>query len=213
MKTNELIDMLTTNVEPVKGRRVWVALTVALLISGAASFCLMMMTVGLRSSAPGGFHVGLLIFKLLFSVSLVIIGGAALNKLHRPGQEIRRLFKIVFVPFFIVGLAGAISLALKPSAVWDQMVMGTAWAACLFCIPLFAIIPFIGLVWVMRREAPTNLTRTGAIAGLVAGAVGAAIYAFHCPDDSLPFIAIWYGIMIALCAWIGAKLGPRFLRW
>lgn len=213
MKTNQLIDMLSTNVEPVKGRRVWSALALALLAGGAASFCLMLMTVGLRPSVPGGFRIGLLTLKLLFALSLVLIGGAALNKLNRPGQEIQRLFKVVFVPFFAVGLAGAASLALKPSAVWDRMLIGTEWAACLFCIPLFAIVPFVALVWVMRRGAPTNLKRTGAIAGLVAGAVGAAVYAFHCPDDSLPFIAVWYGLMIGLCAWAGAKLGPRFLRW
>jgi hypothetical protein len=44
-------------------------------------------------------------------------------------------------------------------------------------------------------------------------AIGAAAYAFHCPDDSLPFIALWYGASIAFCAGIGAVLGPRVLRW
>jgi hypothetical protein len=59
----------------------------------------------------------------------------------------------------------------------------------------------------------TDLKRTGAIAGLVAGALGATAYAFHRPDDSIPFIAVWYGAMIALCASIGALLGPRLMRW
>jgi uncharacterized membrane protein YfcA len=58
-----------------------------------------------------------------------------------------------------------------------------------------------------------DLKRTGAMAGLVAGALGATAYAFHCGDDSIPFIAIWYGAMVALCAFIGALLGPRLLRW
>jgi hypothetical protein len=87
------------------------------------------------------------------------------------------------------------------------------WATCLFCIPLFAAIPFVALIWVLRKGAPTDLKRTGAIAGLVAGALGATAYAFHCGDDSMPFIAIWYGAMVALCAFIGALLGPRLLRW
>jgi len=42
---------------------------------------------------------------------------------------------------------------------------------------------FTGLI-TARRVA-------GAIAGLVAGSLGATAYAFHCPDDSVPFIAIW----------------------
>jgi hypothetical protein len=49
------------------------------------------------------------------------------------------------------------------------MVFGPQWAACLICIPLFAAVPFASLIWALRKGAPTNLTRTGAIAGLVAG--------------------------------------------
>jgi hypothetical protein len=93
------------------------------------------------------------------------------------------------------------------------MMMGMRWQTCLLCIPLFAVIPFAALIWALRQGAPTNLIRTGAIAGLVAGALGATAYAFNCADDSLPFIAIWYGGSIALCTFIGAKLGPKLLRW
>jgi hypothetical protein len=51
------------------------------------------------------------------------------------------------------------------------------------------------------------------MAGLVAGSLTATAYALHCPDDSLPFIAVWYGGAIAVCALLGAKLGPWLLRW
>ncbi len=120
----------------------------------------------------------------------------------------------VYLPILVVGFAGVVALTREPTwAACKQMVLGTEWATCAFCIPLFAIIPFVALIWALRQGAPTNLTRTGAIAGLVAGALGAAAYAFHCPDDSLPFIAIWYGAMVMFCAWIGARLGPWLLRW
>jgi len=59
------------------------------------------------------------------------------------------------------------------------MIFGPQWAACLICIPLFAVAPFASLIWALRKGAPTNLMRTGAIAGLVAGALGAAVFAFH----------------------------------
>jgi hypothetical protein len=29
----------------------------------------------------------------------------------------------------------------------------------------------------------------------------------------MPFIAIWYGAMVALCAFVGALFGPRLPRW
>ena len=58
-----------------------------------------------------------------------------------------------------------------------------------------------------------NLVRAGAFAGLIAGGVSAMGYALHCTDDSLPFIAVWYGGTIVLCTLAGAALGPRLLRW
>ena len=213
MKTDQLIDMLSTNVEPVKNGQIWKPLVWALAIGGAASFCVMLATVGLRTQAAGGIHVGFLALKLLFMLSVIGTGTALLMKLIRPGQEVRKLFRFLFLPFLVAVFAGIVALALKPSAVWHPMILGTQWVTCLYCIPLFAIVPFALLIWALRKGAPTNLERTGAIAGLVAGALGATAYAFHCSDDSLPFIAVWYGAMILLCAWIGAKLGPRLLRW
>jgi hypothetical protein len=213
MKTDQLIDMLSTNVEPVKSEWGGKALTWAIVLGGAASFCLMLMTGGLRTDMPGGSHAGSLALKLLFALSLIGVGTALLIKLNRPGQDGKGLFKLIFLPFLAVGFAGIAALAVEPSADWGPICFGTHWIACLFCIPLFAIIPFAVLIWALRKGAPTNLRRTGAIAGLVAGALGAAAYAFHCPDDSLPFVAIWYGAMVGLCAWVGAKLGPRLLRW
>ena len=213
MKTDQLIDMLSTNVEPVKSGQVWKPLIWALAIGGAASFCVMLATVGLRTEAAGGIHVGFLALKLLFMLSVIGTGTALLMKLIRPGQEARKLFRFLFLPFLVAGFVGIVALALEPSAAWHPMILGTQCVTCLYCIPLFAIVPFSVLIWALRKGAPTNLKRTGAMAGLVAGAVGATAYAFHCPDDSLPFIAIWYGAMVFLCAWIGARLGPWLLRW
>jgi len=213
MKTDQLIDMLSTNVEPVKSGQVWKPLVWALAIGGAASFCVMLATVGLRTDAAGGIHVGFLTLKLLFMLSVIGTGTALLMKLIRPGHEAQKLFRFLFLPFLVAGFVGVVTLALQPSSTWDRMILGTEWVTCLFCIPLFAIVPFALLIWALRKGAPTNLERTGAIAGLVAGALGATAYAFHCSDDSLAFVAIWYGAMVVLCAWIGARLGPRLLRW
>jgi hypothetical protein len=213
MKTDQLIDMLSTNVEPVKSGQGWKPLVWALAIGGAASFCVMLATVGLRTEASGVSHLGSLALKVLFMLSLIGTGTALLIKLIRPGQDGRKLFRFIFLPFLAVGFTGIVALALEPSAAWDRMILGTEWVTCLFCVPLFAVIPFALLIWALRKGAPTNLKRTGAIAGLVAGALGATAYAFHCPDDSLPFMALWYGAMVLFCAWIGARLGPRLLRW
>ena len=214
MKTERLMDMLSANLEPVKTGGLWKALVWALVVGLAAAFLAMLSTVGMRFEF-GSAHRIFLALKLLFTLSLIGTGAAFLIKSMRPGSRSGKLFLLVFVPFLVAGSAGLVALALAAvrSESCTTMMMGMWWQICLLCIPLFAIIPFAAIIWALRQGAPTNLTRTGAIAGLVAGALGATAYAFHCGDDSLPFIAIWYGGSIALCAFIGATLGPKLLRW
>ena len=211
MKTDHLIHMLSTNVEPVKTIEIRKMLTLALVIGGAAAFCLMLGTVGLRSGLT--LSLSSLALKLLFTLSLITLGTLLLARLARPGQRSARLATLTLVPFVIIAAAGVIALGFHSPMAWGKMLFGMNWLTCLLCIPLFAVIPFVALIWSLRKGAPTDLRLTGAIAGLVAGALGATAYAFHCPDDSIPFIAVWYGAMVALCSLIGALLAPRFLRW
>src|SRR5260221_8396248 len=106
MKTDQLIDMLSTNVEPVQQGRVRKTLVGALVVGGAAAFCLMLITVGLRTGVTDGFLPGYLTLKLLFTLSLIGVGAALLERLMRPGQDGRKLFVFLFLPFFIVICAG-----------------------------------------------------------------------------------------------------------
>ncbi len=213
MKTDQLIEMLSTNVEPVKTARFSATLLVALLLGGVAAFCLMLGTVGLRSDVSAGILSGYIAVRLIFSLILIGAGTVLLTKLIRPGQDGRKSYAVILASFVALGVAGTGALMIQRSAAWGHMVMGTDWVMCVLCIPFFATVPFIALIWTLRQGAPTNLRRAGAVAGLVAGALGAVAYAFHCPDDSIPFIALWYGVMVGMCALIGAALGPRLLRW
>jgi hypothetical protein len=54
---------------------------------------------------------------------------------------------------------------------------------------------------------------TGAVAGLLAGALGATVYATHCTDDSPLFVAIWYTQAIGFMALGGMLVGQYVLRW
>jgi hypothetical protein len=144
---------------------------------------------------------------------VVILTSIALTKLARPGGERRTPIALVALPFVAIILLAAISLASAPSSHWERMVVGDQWLECLISIPIIAIVPFAAIIWAVRAMAPTDLRRAGALAGLAAGGVSATAYAFHCMDDSLPFVALWYGGTIALCTLAGAVLGPRLLRW
>jgi len=213
MKTEQLIDLLSTNVEPVKTGQFRKTLAFAIIAGAGAAFCIMLATVGLRPDLATTSHIPFLAVKLAFTITLIALGTLLLSKLVRPGQARRGLFTALLLPFLVIAIAAGVVLASDTPMAWGRMIFGMNWAMCLLCIPLFAVVPLVALTWFLRKGAPTELRRTGAIAGLVAGALGATAYAFHCPDDSIPFIAIWYGAMVAMCGLVGAMLGPKLLRW
>jgi hypothetical protein len=213
MKTDDLIAMLSTNVERVDTRQVSRKIGTAVAAGAAAAFVAVLVVHGVRGDLTGPSALTYLPLKLAFTLITVVLTSIALTRLARPGGEQKTPVALVALPFVVIILLAAISLASAPSAHWERMVVGDQWLECLVSIPIIAVVPFAVIIWAVRAMAPTDLGRAGALAGLVAGSVSATAYAFHCMDDSLPFVALWYGGTIALCTLAGAVLGPRILRW
>jgi hypothetical protein len=213
MKTDDLIAMLGTNVEPVGHREVVRTVWIAVGVGAGVALGAMLLLFGVRADLEATSALVFLLLKLAFTLALLVPASIYLLKLARPGGE--RNIRMVFVaaPFVAIMLLGAISLAFAPISYWDDMIVGDRWLECLLSIPVIAIVPFAVIVWALRRMAPTDLLRAGALGGLIAGAVSATGYALHCSDDSLPFVALWYGGTVAICTAAGALLGPRLLRW
>jgi hypothetical protein len=213
MKTDDLIAMLSTNVERVDHRQVARTVRAAVAVGAAAALAAMLLTLGVRADLYASGAVIFVLMKFLFTMGIIVPTSIYLTKLVRPGGERKTSIAVMVIPFAGIMLLAAISLAFAPSSHWNRMIMGDQWLECLLSIPLIAIVPFAAIIWAVRRTAPTDLVRTGALAGLVAGSLSATGYALHCMDDSLPFVALWYGGTIALCTVAGATLGPRLLRW
>lgn len=214
MKTDDLVAMLSTSVEPVD--RMLVVRTVGIAVAAASvlAFAIMLIGLGIRPDLITVRAFMFLLLKLAFTVGVVGVASVYLTRLARPGGERKTSSIMVAMPFLAIVLLAAMSLAFAPSSYWDKMIVGDQWLECLLSIPIIAILPFAITIWAVRRAAaPTDLARTGAFAGLISGGVSAMAYALHCTDDSLPFVAVWYGGTIALCTFAGAILGPRLLRW
>ena len=158
-------------------------------------------------------HTAVEAMTLAFTLGLAAAGVSFLLRSARPGQAPRWPLLLIGAIFLVLLATGCAALASADAAAWQGMIFGSHWATCLLCVPLFAAAPFCALIWSLRKDAPTHLVWTGAIAGLVSGALGSAVCALHYPTGSIPFIALWYGGAIVLCAIIGAALGPRLLRW
>jgi hypothetical protein len=213
MKTDELITALSVGVEPVNRRWVNRSVGIALVAGTAAAIGVTCAVLGVRADLASPRALIFLLLKLAFALATAAAAAIYLSRLARPGGERTISPGLAALPLVAILVLAGVSLGQAPSSHWDRMVMGDQWLECLISIPIIAVVPFAVVIWAVRQAAPTNLVRTGAFSGLVAGGVSAMGYALHCTDDSLPFVALWYGGTIVLCTLAGALLGPRLLRW
>jgi hypothetical protein len=216
VKTDQLIDLLSANLEPVNARRLEKTLVLAILAGGTGAAVLMLATVGPRPGILSAVHLEWTAAKLVLPLSVIGLGIPSLARSMRPGLETATNWRLVFLPFVVAIVIGlAMLLIVRPEA-WIKILLGSAEISsprCFLCILCFAATPLAVLIWALRGGAPTRLEASGALAGIVSGGLGAAAYAFNCDSDTIPFITIWYSAAILLCAFIGAKLGFRLLRW
>jgi hypothetical protein len=213
MKTNDLIAMLSTNTEPVDRKLVIRTVCIALVAGALVAIGSALVGLGLRTDLTTAHALIFLVTKLAFAIGIVGVAAIYLTRLTSPGGELRTPSILAVIPFVVIALLAGTSLGAAPSSHWDKMIVGDQWLECLLSIPIIAIAPFAITIWAVRQAAPTDLVRAGAFAGLIAGGISAMAYALHCTDDSLPFVAVWYGGTIVLCTLAGAVLGPRLLRW
>jgi hypothetical protein len=146
---------------------------------------------------------------------VIATGALLLNRAIRPGLEEVTNWVLVLFPF-LAALAVALSVLLAQPQAWGELLLGATRVSsvrCLFSILFFSAIPLAGVIYALRQGAPIRLKLCGGVAGIVAGGIGAAAYAFNCRSDTIPFVAIWYSAAIVICGVIGAQLGPRVLRW
>lgn len=153
------------------------------------------------------------IFKFLVTLSLAASALMLLCRLARPGADVRPLAIMLFIAPILLIIGIVTELAVTPAATWHTKLVGNNSLVCLSIVPLLSAPILAAILLAMRHGAPTAPTITGAVAGLFAGGLGAAIYALACTDDSPLFVATWYSITIILVATVGAIIGSRLLRW
>lgn len=213
MKTDDLIDVLSTNVEPVDHRQIVRNIGMAIAAGATVAMAIVFFVLGPRTGLSSFATLVPALLKVAVAAVVLLPASIYLIRLARPGGESRNSAGLVAAPFIAVIMLAALSLTFAPNYHLSGTILSDEWLECVISIPLIAIVPFAVTVWVVRQMAPTDLARTGAFVGLVAGCVSAIGYAFHCVDDSVPFFALWYGGTIALCTLAGWKLGPALLRW
>lgn len=211
MKTDDLISLMTQDA-PV-GMRYGRAFALALVVGFVFSAMLLIVTIGLRHNMASVFETARVFFKISVTILLAVLAVRLAMRIGRPGDETRIPSLLLLAPVAMVIVAVVVELAVLPPGTWRASLVGRNALFCLFFVPVLALVPFAGLFWALKKGAPQNPTVAGAAGGLAAGAIAAAIYAWHCPDDSPLFLATWYSIAIAIMTASGAILGRRWLRW
>ena len=212
MKTSDLIRALAADSE-VRAMPPGRALALALIPGVAIALGLHFVVLGLRPHLLTLLGEPRLLFKLCLTFLLVALSGPLVLRLVRPGASVRRAALMLAIVPALLTAATLAELLAVPAAEWGQRLIGSNAMFCLKTIPFLAAAPLAAALLALRQGAPEHPALAGAAAGLFAGAIGAACYATHCPDDSPLFVAAWYTLGIGIVAAIGAAAGSRCLRW
>ena len=211
--TDDLIDRLAADLRPVHRLALQRRLGGALLLGLALSAMAMLAWLGLRadlSTAPGSIVFWV---KSAYTMALGLLGLVALLTLSRPDGRIT--WPWLAAPGLLVALLAA-AVAQLTRASPDQVMPLVVGGSNLVC-PWYIIalsLPLLGAsLLVLRRLAPARPTLAGLAAGLMSGGIGAWVYSFHCGENGMMFLALWYTLGIAVVAALGAMLGRLMLRW
>lgn len=212
MKTGELIRALAADsmTRPVPLRRVFAA---ALIPGVAIAFCLFLAVLGPRPYLLALLGEPRVLFKLCLPALLALLSGPLVLRLVKPGAAVRFVLVILTIVPLLMAAASFAELFAVPSAYWGEKLMGYNAIGCFLSILMLAMAPLAALLLALRQGAPEHPVYAGAAAGVLAGAIGAAIFAPHCPNDSPLFVAAWYSLAIGVVTALGAVAGARLLRW
>jgi hypothetical protein len=212
MRTNDLIRAIAAdNATRIASVERW--LLISLLAATAVSAALFAAMLGPRADiaiASGTFGFW---FKFAVTLTLALTAAFLVTRLVRPGADAKLAAVALVAAPLLLAVVVASELTQVAPAMRTAKLVGTTWRSCLTFVPLLSAPILFAALIALRHGAPTRPALAGAAAGLLAGGLGAAVYASYCVEDSAFFLATWYTLAIAIVTSIGSALGARLLRW
>lgn len=213
MKTDALISMLAsgpTAVDPsTTTRRIGGATAAGFGVAAIA----MLAVLGPRADLASAISLPMFWLKFAVPLSLAIAFFVASTSLARPGGRAKGAWIAVVAALVVLWTAASIELAAAPAGRRASMVEGTSAVLCVLSIALLSLPLLLAMFVALRSLGPTRLGAAGMACGGLAGAAAALVYAVHCTEMAVPFLATWYVLGIFVPAAIGSVGGPRLLRW
>lgn len=213
MRTDDLIEALARHAGPVRPRRLGRTLALALAVATPVAVAMMLLQMGLNPQLRAYLGMPMWWVKFGFGLVLALIAVVLARRLARPGVRAGAARLAPVAPVLLLWLLAIIALATAEPGERSALAFGNSWRTCPLNIAVLSVPILIGALIALRTMAPTQLVAAGATAGLLAGGVGTAVYALHCPEVAAPFLALWYVLGALMPVAIGALVGPRVLRW
>jgi len=211
MKTEQLVAALVADRaggtrSPTRG------LAIGLLIGGVISLGLFLAVMGPRADLAAALATWRFDLKVVAMVLALVLAFRLCRALSRPVPA-PHAGRILLPLAALAAIAVAIELAAVPMDGWRTRLVGSNSLICLTAVPALSLAPLVAMLVMLRSAAPASPALAGAAAGLLAAASGAALYAFHCFDDSPLFVVTWYSLATLIVVSIGWLAGRRLLRW
>jgi len=211
MKTDTLITAIlqdSASLRSVAGR-----MAIALGVGGLVAVVMFMYMLGVRPDISSALQTWRFTTKVLLTLVFFAAALRVAAELTRPNAITGPALVPLAVPIALLVFAVGCELLVSPPASWSALAIGSNSLLCLMSITVLSIAPLSALLFALREGAPRSPAMAGAAAGLLAGGLGAVLYAIHCVDDSPLFVALWYTPSVALLGLAGTALGHRVLRW
>lgn len=210
MKTDDLISALAADTLPGLSVRARLARAVPL----ALGVCLAMFFLiwGPRDDLAAALGSGA-VFKTILPLTVAALAGWAGFVLVHPGMRSRTAMAVLGLGAgaLVVVLAAMIGMA-GMSRLSDALATPSL-IICLLSIPALAGPVLGGVIWALSGGATVRPRLTGAVAGVIAGALAASVYSLYCNQDWALFVLPAYSAAILSIGALGALVGPRALSW
>lgn len=213
MKTDELVTLLATGAEAVNPRAPVRRCAAAVAAGVLVAAVMMAAWLGVRGSLAQDVALPMLWIKFAFVAWIAAGGWIAAMRLGRPGATLAGVPATLIAPVLAMWVLAAVALSDADASQRAALVLGQTWNTCPLNIAVLSVPVFAAAMWGMKGFAPTRPALAGAAAGLLAGAAGAVVYTFHCPELTAPFLGTWYVFGMLIPTALGAVIGPLVLRW
>lgn len=213
MNTEALIDRLSEQFVPVRPGAVVRALLAGLGAGALVSFVTMAIWLGIRPDLGAAMQTTAYWMKFLYTLALAGFAFWTVERLSRPGARANLQGLFDAFPVLLLAVIAYLQWSAAPAEEHHALMMGRSHTVCPWRIAILSLPIFAGVFWSLRKLGPTKPVLAAAAAGLLAGAAGAFIYAFHCDESAAPFVVLWYTFGIALVGIAGGLLGRFLLRW